>query len=62
MGCAPVTDTNPSPEPGSVLIPLPVLKQMISWSLLCLGIIEKKDQDFEVSTTAGGVIVRTGKR
>jgi hypothetical protein len=54
-----MTDTTPQPEKDTILIAVPELKQMIAWSLLCLGIIKTKNEDFDVTPTEGGVVVRT---
>ena len=49
-------------EPSTILIKPEALKQMIAWDLLCLGILERKDQEFEITMSSDGVMVRTEKR
>ena len=49
-------------ESAPVIIRIPALKQMLAWSLLCLGIIQSKTEEFEIEVRKDGVVVRTGKR
>jgi hypothetical protein len=45
-------------ESPAVFIKPDALKQMIAWSLLCLGILEKKDQDFAIVLRTDGIVVQ----
>ncbi|HWE72619.1 MAG TPA: hypothetical protein VG328_05615 [Stellaceae bacterium] len=48
--------TGQSP-PSAVFISTDALKQMIAWSLLCMGVIGSKTEQFDVTVRGDGVVV-----